>query len=402
MENPRARRLLTSLGVVYALLLLACCPSAFALNPELDVSQYSHTSWKTSDGFPKGEIASIAQTPDGYLWLGTESGLFRFDGVRHVQWRPPGNQELPSNWIFSLLAARDGTLWIGTAKGLASWKDGKLTEYAELAGRYIFKLLEDREGSVWVSGGAVPVGKLCAIRNSSVQCFGDDGSLGRAVFNLYEDSKGNLWAGVKDGLWRWKPGPPQFYSLPGEPDGIQCFGEDEDGTLLVGWKGGIYRFVDGKTEEYSIPGRPGQIRGRRMLRDRDGSLWIGTFNEGIVHVREGKTDVFGLSQGLSGEAANVLFEDREGNIWVVTPSGFDRFRDFAVATFSVSQGLSSSRINSVLADKDGGVWLATRNGLNRWNSGQVTTILDTGANKPNAITPNSLFQEHTGRVWISN
>ena len=302
MEKPRGRRHVIPLGLVCAFLLLACCPSAFALNPELDVSQYAHTSWKIRDGFPKGEISSIAQTPDGYLWLGTEFGLFRFDGVRHVQWHPPANQELPSNWIFSLLVSRDGTLWIGTAKGLASWKDGKLTQYPELAGRYIFKLLEDREGTVWVSGGAVPVGKLCAIRNGSVQCFGDDGSLGRAVFNLYEDSKGNLWAGVKDGLWRWKPGPPKFFPLAGEPDGIQCFGEDNDGTLLVGWNGGIHRFVDGKTEPYSIPGRAGQIRGRRMLRDRDGSLWIGTFNEGIVHVHQGRTDVFGLSDGLSGEA----------------------------------------------------------------------------------------------------
>ena len=183
MENPRGRRLVIPLGLVCAFLLLACCPAALALNPELDVSQYAHTSWKIRDGFPKGTVSSIAQTPDGYLWLGTESGLFRFDGVRSVLWRPPANQELPSNWIFSLLVTRDGTLWIGTEKGLVSWKDGKFTQHAELAGRYIFKLLEDREGTVWVSGGAVPAGKLCAIRNSSVQCFGDDGTLGRAVFN---------------------------------------------------------------------------------------------------------------------------------------------------------------------------------------------------------------------------
>ena len=273
-----------------------------------------------------------------------------------------------------MLVTRDGTLWIGTAKGLASWKDGKLTQYAELAGRYIFKLLEDREGTVWASGGAVPAGKLCAIRNGNVQCFGDDGSLGRGVFNLYEDSKGNLWAGVKEGLWRWKPGPPKFYPLAGEPDGIQCFGEDTDGTLLVGWNGGIHRFVDGKTEAYSIPGRVGQIRGRRMLRDRDGSLWIGTFNEGIVHVHEGRTDVFGLSKGLSGEAASVLFEDREGNIWVASGSGLDRFRDFAISTFSVNQGFSSPRIRSVVADRDGGIWLATPDSLNRWNNGQVAIL----------------------------
>src|SRR5262245_63664508 len=98
---------LMKLGLVVACVLLAWCSESFALNPKLDVSQYSHTSWKIRDGFPKGQVSSIAQTPDGYLWLGTEFGLFRFDGVRHVQWHPPASQELPSNWIFSLLAARD-------------------------------------------------------------------------------------------------------------------------------------------------------------------------------------------------------------------------------------------------------------------------------------------------------
>jgi len=404
MEKPRGRRSVIQLGLVCAFLLLACCPSALALNPELDVSQYAHMSWKMRDGFPKGEISSLAQTPDGYLWLGTEFGLFRFDGVRSVLWRPPAGQELPSNWIFSLLVARDGTLWIGTEKGLASWKDGKFTQYAELGGRYIFSVLEDREGTVWVSGMAVVVGKLCAIRNGSVQCYGDDGSLGRGVFNLYEDSKGNLWAGVKDGLWRWKPGPPKFYSLPGEPDGIQCLGEDEDGTLLVGWNKAIHRFIDGKPEPYSIPGREGQIRARRLLRDRDGSLWIGTWNEGIVRARQGRSDLFGLSHGLSGETCNTLFEDREGNIWVATVSGLDRFRDFAVATFSVNQGLSSPRIQSVLADGDGGVWLATRNNLNRWHNGQITVLnvnSYTRDGKLTAFIPNSLFQDDTGRVWVS-
>ena len=384
------------LALLFACVVLAWSPETFALDPKLDVSQYAHTSWKIRDGFPKGDLGAIAQTRDGYLWLGTESGLFRFDGVKSVLWHPPANQELPSNWIFSLLVTRDGTLWIGTEKGLASWKDGKLTQFPELADRYLFKLLEDHEGTVWASGMAVSTGRLCAIRNGSVQCFGDDGSLGRGAFNLYEDSKGNLWAGVKDGLWRWKPGPPKFYPLAGEPDGIQCFGEDNDGTLLVGWNSGIHRFVDGKTELYSIPGRVGQIRGRRMLRDRDGSLWIGTFNEGLVHVHQGRTDVFGLSQGLSGEAAWILFEDREGSIWVATRNGLDRFRGFAISAFSVNQGLSSTRIRSVVADKDGGIWLATPDSLNRWNNGQVSII-----GKTDGFTPNSLFQDDAGRIWVS-
>src|ERR1700760_1446334 len=117
-----------------ALVLLMYCTCAFALNPDLDVSQYAHTSWKIRAGFTRGAIDSIAQTPDGYLWLGTEFGLVRFDGVRAVAWQPPAGQTLPSSFISNLLVAHDGTLWIGTFKGLASWKGGTLTQHPELAG----------------------------------------------------------------------------------------------------------------------------------------------------------------------------------------------------------------------------------------------------------------------------
>ena len=117
---------------------------AFALNPAPDVSQYAHTAWKIRDGFAKGSILSIAQTPDGYLWLGTAFGLYRFDGVRNVLWQPPPDQHLPSSTITSLVASRDGTLWVGTWNGLSSWKNGKLTQYAELAGLAIRALVEDR------------------------------------------------------------------------------------------------------------------------------------------------------------------------------------------------------------------------------------------------------------------
>src|SRR6267378_6527019 len=101
-------------SILLAGVLLLCPPDACALEPALDVSQYAHTSWKIRDGFSKGSISSIAQTPDGYLWLGTQFGLLRFDGVKNVPWRPPPDQQLPSDTIMGLLVARDGTLWIGT------------------------------------------------------------------------------------------------------------------------------------------------------------------------------------------------------------------------------------------------------------------------------------------------
>src|SRR5580704_14940884 len=112
--------------IVGALSLLLLCPSALALDPSLDVSQYAHTAWQVREGFTQGYIRSIAQTSDGYIWLGTGFGLFRFDGVRVERWQPPLNGgQLPSNFVTYLHVAREGTFWIGTRGGLVSWRDGK-------------------------------------------------------------------------------------------------------------------------------------------------------------------------------------------------------------------------------------------------------------------------------------
>src|SRR5262245_11247860 len=248
-------------------LLLALCLPALALNPALDVSQYAHKTWKISDGFFKGIIYSIAQTQDGYLWLGTEFGLVRFDGVRPMEWAPPSGERLPDNEIRKLLVTRDGTLWIGTRKGLASWKGGKLTRYPQLAGWQVFALLEDHEGTLWAGGLGIPNGKLCAIHNGSVRCDGEDGSFGRAVFSVYEDSKGRLWVGADKRVWRWKPGPRKLYPTSG-PHTVQGFTEGDDGTLMISWRGAIWRFVDGKTEmAYAFPATARQSGAEKLLRD---------------------------------------------------------------------------------------------------------------------------------------
>ena len=349
---------------------------AFGLNPAPDVSQYAHTAWKIRDGFAKGSILSIAQTPDGYLWLGTAFGLYRFDGVRNVLWQPPPDQHLPSSTITSLVASRDGTLWVGTRNGLSSWKNGKLTQYPELAGLAIRALVEDHEGSIWVGTNGSPGppdGKLCEIRNGSVRCHPEMGGVTHGVFGLHEDDKGNLWVGLEMGVWRWRPGTAEFYAVPGLSNGrMQGMADGEDGSILIAATGAVMGLADGKAEAvYPFPAARRGFRFLRMLRDRDGGLWVGPAGRGIVHIHQGRTDVFSESDGLSGDDIYDLFEDREGNIWVATINGLDRFRELPVVTYSKKQGLSDIPWGGILAARDGSVWFGTLDGLNRLNHGQV-------------------------------
>ena len=411
-------------------LLLASSACVFALDPSLDVSQYAHTAWKIREGFTRGTIFSVAQTPDGYLWLGTEFGLVRFDGVQAIPWRPPDGEQLPSNWINALLVARDGTLWIGTEKGLASWKDGKLTEYPDVAGSVVTSLLQDTEGTLWF--GVRNPGRLCAVRVAKTQCYGA-GSFGWSVRELFEDHKGNLWASAQTGLWRWAPGPPDHYRLPDGPVEAKALIEGDDGALLMatGVSGpfagpvngsieGLKQLVDGKIRGYALPGIAGQFTPTRLFRSKDGSLWIGT-TQGLLHLHQGRIDRFSVTDGLSGNFIRDIFEDREGNVWVCTENGLDRFREFAAPTISESQGLSTSAAYLLEATPDGSIWTITADGLNRWQNGHMTVygkrtvpdqnrrtdeeelIIDARvteiANSGLRGTVHSLGQDDRGRLW---
>jgi len=338
----------------------------------------------------------MAQTPDGYLWLGTEFGLLRFDGVRAVPWQPSAAEHLPGGRIPALFTARDGRLWIAAQQGLASWKDGKLTQYPELAGQTVYHILEDREGTVWAGGQGIPTTKLCAVQGGQTRCYGEDGSFGNAVTSLYEDSKGNLWVGGVASLWRWKSGPPKRYRLPDRELAVRALIEGDDGALLIALRSGIRRLVNGKTDVLPLPAR--KANPRTFLRDRNGGLWIGT-NDGLLHVHQGMTDLFVRSDGLSGDGVMSLFEDREGNVWVATfDGGLDRFRDLAVATISVHEGLSNSGVSSVLAASDGSVWVGTNDGLNRWKDGRITIYRRRTAGLSDDFVE-YVFEDDRQRVW---
>ena len=405
-RSPLAQALIGSFKI--ALLIgstfLGWQSTALALDPSLDVSQYAHTSWTVRDGFSLGAIFAMAQTPDGYLWLGGEYGLFRFDGVRFIPWQPPAGQQLPDK-PYSLLVTRDGTLWIGTFAGLASWSGGKLTLYPEFNEVFVTSLLEDHDGTVW-AGVLANQGRLCSIRNGRVECYAENGAFGTFVWSLGEDGSGALWAGTEAGLWRWKPGPPKQYAMPGPRVGDMT--KSDDGRLLLGVSGAGLRQISGdKVEPYLIHSAMNrnallldhEVDSNKLLRDRDGGLWVGTHQRGLIHIHNGRTDVLRKSDGLSGDIACSLFEDREGNIWVASTGGLDRFRELPVTQISTKQGLSSDLTLSVLAAADGSIWVASQDGLSRWKDGQAT-VFRKADGLPDDATQ-SLFQDHRGRIWVS-
>jgi len=389
-------------GLVLASALAASPWPARAADRPLQVAQYAHTSW-TRNSINMGLVFAMAQTPDGYLWIGGSYGLFRFDGLRFAQWQPPDGQSLPAG-PYALLVSRDGTLWIGTFYGLASWDGHMLTQYPQLYGRFVASLLEDRDGTVWAGMYANP-GQLCAVRAGEARCTAPEGGFGAFVWSLGHDGAGNMWVGADSALWQWGPGMPRRYPLPSPRVGD--LSTTADGRVLFGLGGRLlqlagdgfapYKFRRAAAPYEWVPER--EVIPNKLLRDRDGGLWIGTESRGLVHVKDGKADMFTRADGLSGNISCGLFEDREGNIWYGSDKGLDRFRRLSAATVSTKQGLPDDVTNSVLATLDGGIWAATNDGIARWKDGELIVYKERDG-LPSARAQ-SLYEDADGRLWAS-
>jgi signal transduction histidine kinase/ligand-binding sensor domain-containing protein len=373
-------------------ILLWCDSRAAALNPALAVRQYSHAAWRIRDGDFSSQISSIAQTPDGYLWLGTEGGLLRFDGVRAMLWQPPEGGPLPSTNISKLFVGADGRLWIGTSAGLGSVKDGRLVTYPQLAGVTIASLAEDSQRTVWAGTIEVPHGRVCAIR-ATVECLGQDGQFGVGVFSLLGDA-GSLWVGAASGLWRWTSGELTRHATASHVRDLVDLG---DGRLVIATPDGLRQLAGERLDPYLSRAFQRPMRPFRLLADRDGAVWIGT-SAGLVHVHDGETDLFTRSDGLSGDIVREVFEDREGNLWVATNEGLDRFRELAVTTLPGGRGFPTDLISSIVRTRDDSIWIGTADGLRRWKDGRATIYRAREGLPDNRI--GTMFEDSAGRLFV--
>lgn len=373
---------------------LAWAPPARATGPSLDVSQYEHTAWTSDAALSDGDIGSIAQTSDGYLWFGTRFGVVRFDGLRSLPWRPPHGAALPDRRIRALLGTRDGSLWIGTLRGLATFTQGTLVTHDRLQGKTVNALVEDGDGTVWAGGtggaGDQERAFLCAFRASASECHGDDGRFGRTISALYRDRRGALWVAGADQVWRWSAAAAVAFPVASGIDALQHLTGTPEGAIIAAAGNQLLTIQDDRVGQRNLDSTTRELAFNRVLSDRDGALWLAAADSGLFHVRGDRLDRFTQSEGLSGDYVTALFEDREGNVWTATTSGIDRFRPPAAVMHSRAQGVRG-RVVSVLSASDGAVWASSTAGLYRLTGGRVEMV------RPGpAVT---LFEDRRGRIW---
>jgi ligand-binding sensor domain-containing protein/signal transduction histidine kinase len=404
-------RTVSASEIILAIATLIFCSSALALAPDRRISQYAHTAWRIQDGFFGGTPQTITQTADGYLWIGTEAGLVRFDGVSFVPWTAPNGEALPSSRIHALLGTSDGSLWIGTSRGLARWNKGELSTFSGEPA-FVEAIVQDPEGAIWFTRSQVrdAEGSLCEVVANTQRCHGAaDGIPFPYAQPLLSDVHGNLWIGSSVGVCRWKSGDAKTYivkalmSVKGLA-GVSAIVPGDDSSVLVGMKKqgkglGLQELRDGVWRDYILPALNGpEINVSMMLKDRKGDLWIGTGNSGLYRVRAGQADHFGSADGLSSDAVQGLYEDREGDLWVATSRGIDRFRDTRVVSYSIREGLTSEDVDSVLASRDGTVWIGNVHALDVLRNGKFDGIGPPKGLPGSLIT--SLFEDQSGRVWV--
>jgi signal transduction histidine kinase/ligand-binding sensor domain-containing protein len=357
-----------------------CCGLCILLFPGLNafaegddwtrLTQYRHRVWKISDGWFDGNILALAQGPDGYLWMGTQLGLLRFDGVRFSAWPVPQGHQ-PMQRVKLLLASRDGAMWIVSNLGLSVYKNNQLSD-VPLSGASIQSLYEDREGNVWATRAKLKIGQLplCKVSVQPAKCFGpDDGLKLRYTTRITEDSDGYFWVGGGQ-LVRWKPGTAQTeyfgeaLNAFGNSSGVSALLSLSDGSVLAGLgapgeNAGLQQFAQGEWHSVKARGFDGGVSGGETLfQDREGAIWLAPFDSGLVHLKNGRADTFVGADGLSGDEVIQIIQDAEGTVWTATNHGLDNFSRVPVISYTVREGKPLGPASSVAARSDGSVFVA--------------------------------------------
>lgn len=383
-----------------ALMLCSLAAPVRALDPSTRLSHYVRTVWTEREGLASGLIWAIAQDRDGYLWLGTDAGLIRFDGVRFVHIDEP---QLKNARVGALLCTSDGSLWIGStaATVLSRLHEGRFTHYSVAAGLPlgVTALLEDHEKILWAGGR----GGLSRLVNGRWERIDEaHGLTSEAVTGLFEDKQHALWVATLRGLFERRAGEQTFEPVTSSFH-VRRLVDDKSGRL---WAVGPDQAIGTPLDLRSNPALRTwrDVNGWSVMRDRDDNLWVASLGRGLLRLSSAPSgkdltiESLGSGVGLSHDVVRSLFEDREGNIWVGTQHGLNRFSESAIKMLTNASDVSQP-VRAITAGADGSVWAGTDNGLYRFD-GRTTTHFDR-RDGLGALSIGALYTDHKGTIWVA-
>ena len=340
---------------------------AYGIDPNRAMSQYVHDRWGPDQGFPAGPVYAISQAGDGYLWIGTEAGLVRFDGWKFRVIKDD-SRALTIGSVLGLTPDEQGCLWL--------WlQDRTIVRYCKgvfdrplpqaAAGADIEAISRSNQNGLlgWrAEYGAFSYG------NGRFQELASAADLPQSpVISLAQTINGNVYLGTRDaGLFR-EAGGKSVSIRHGLPDlKVNCLlpGGDED--VWVGTDQGIARWNGSKFTPVSLPASLNRFQALAMIRDRDGNIWVGTDSRGLLRIDSQGVAFMRAGDDPSNNAITALFEDREGNLWIGHAGGIERLRDSAFVTYSSSEGLPTEGGGPMLAGADDRLWFAPSTGGLWW------------------------------------
>jgi signal transduction histidine kinase/ligand-binding sensor domain-containing protein len=401
---------LATLGLLIALYCGA--PIAVAYGGErLRLTQYRHRSWAMQEGWFESRPMDIVQGRDGYIWIATEMGVLRFDGVRFTPWVPPQGHVALTH-VKVLLQAHDGAMWMVANQGLSVWRGGRLTD-VPLDGGSIQSLYEDRDGTVWAARARLENlhGPVCSVSTVPVRCYGAaDGLNIRYATIMTQDQSGYFWIG-SGALSRWKPGAVQSdYFVEelkafGNSEGILAMLSQTDGSLLVGLgatgkSAGLQRLRDDKWQTVRTPGFDGGASGAgALLEARDHSIWVAPLNTDLIHVHDDEADAFTPADGLTGTSVDKIIQDSEGTIWATTETGIHSFSKFPVTHYSQREGMPTGTVYSVAEHHDGGI-AAAADQVAFVDSGHISAFVSSKSDSADGFV-NAMTEDSSGYLWVA-
>lgn len=364
------------------------------------VSAYFRETWTTRDGLPHNQVNAIAQTPDGYLWLGTWEGLVRYNGLEFHVFDRRNTPALQDNGIRAIRIAADGALVLSTSRGGVTIHRGNtwrtLTTADGLAQDEVMDAVEDRKGRLWV---ATESAGITRIDGGKARQFTQGSGLPSSVmFGLLLDRDDSVWAATAEGLVHLVDDRTTLYgAAAGLPDApVFRLLQTADGQLYVGTETGAYRRVGERfvplSELLPADGVPS------LALDASGAMWVGTVNHGLLRLTDNSVEQFSSQRGLPNNRVAALFVDREGSLWAGTNAGLLRLRDAPFSTYNTEHGLSDDYVRALAESRDGSIWIGTSRGLNRWRGGKLDGVFTSADGLPGDSIL-SLLETADGSLW---